>query len=430
MPQDSNSVQNLHAQILKEFPWYDDLLGVMGGNPALSLKTISSRPGMDHAANYFSISRMAGSSYSESLRSGSTQFGARPDPVSADSSAQSPSGPCLPSTSSQSYPPPYLPPAADQSYPSPVAGQLYSPHTHGQPYPSPAGDHHYFPQPSGNPYLDCVPQPPQPPLPHASNSLLDDDDNDNMPYFFDLHNNDEEGMDFSDIRQPIPPHNAIIATSMTSPSSIRPLPPSSPSPPITPPLPSGFVLLHASQTSHRDSRASFGDLGRRTSMGSLKPVSRCSSGSSRSKATTVSSAPASTPATSPANSASATGKQRQGKKQCSSIQDTVEKLNNEIESVQSERVTQEELKNECYMLKYNIICQANKHKFIQAECMETHAEATTAHKHSLEAKDTEICLHEAETKMHDALAHAHAEEAATLHLKIEYARLMSSSSGS
>ncbi|KAG2745639.1 hypothetical protein P692DRAFT_20876866 [Suillus brevipes Sb2] len=27
MPQDGNSAQNLHAQILKEFPWYDDLLG-------------------------------------------------------------------------------------------------------------------------------------------------------------------------------------------------------------------------------------------------------------------------------------------------------------------------------------------------------------------------------------------------------------------
>jgi hypothetical protein len=131
-----------------------------------------------------------------------------------------------------------------------------------------------------------------------------------------------------------------------------------------------------------------------------------------------------------ANSASATGKQRQGKKQRSSIQDTVEKLNDEIESVQSERVTREELKNERYMLKYNIIRQANEHKFIQAERIETHTEAAAAHKHSLEAKDSEIRLHEAETKMHDALAHAHAEEAATLRLKIEYARLTSSSSGS
>ncbi|KIK32712.1 hypothetical protein CY34DRAFT_110879 [Suillus luteus UH-Slu-Lm8-n1] len=433
------------AQILKEFPWYDDLLGVMGGNPALSLKTISSRPGMDHAANYFSISRTAGSSYSESLCSGSAQFGAQPDPISADTtSAQSPSGPYPPPYSGQSYPPPsggspYLP-AADQSYPSPVAGQLYSPHTRG-PYPSPAGGHHYFPQPSGNPYLDCVPQPPQPLLPHTSNSLLDDDDDDDMSYFFDLRNDDEERMDFSDIRPPTPPaqhdyRNERDVTILDSPpkskraASKRPLLPSSPSPPITPPPPSGFVLPHASKTSHRDSRASFGDPGRRTSMASLKLVSRCSSGSSRSKPASVSSAPASTAATSPANSASATGKQRQGKKQRSSIQDTVEKLNNEIESVQSERVTWEELKNERYMFKYNIIRQANEHKFLQAERVETHAEAAAAHKRSLEAKDTEIRLREAETKMHDALALAHAEEAETLHLKIEYARLTGSSSGS
>jgi len=69
MPQDEGSAQNLHGmyfflsipalltnltvQILKEFPWYDDLLSVMGGNPALSLRTVSSRPGVDHAAKYF-----------------------------------------------------------------------------------------------------------------------------------------------------------------------------------------------------------------------------------------------------------------------------------------------------------------------------------------------------------------------------------------
>ncbi|KAG2752544.1 hypothetical protein P692DRAFT_20726081, partial [Suillus brevipes Sb2] len=53
MPEDE--AQNLHAQILKEFPWYNDLIDIMGGNPAISLKTVSSRPGVDHAAKYFSI---------------------------------------------------------------------------------------------------------------------------------------------------------------------------------------------------------------------------------------------------------------------------------------------------------------------------------------------------------------------------------------
>ncbi|KAG2741348.1 hypothetical protein P692DRAFT_201893657 [Suillus brevipes Sb2] len=69
IPQDNTSAQNLHAQILEEFPWYDDLAAILGTNPALSLKTVSSQPGMDHASNYFRISRTAGSSYSQGPQS-------------------------------------------------------------------------------------------------------------------------------------------------------------------------------------------------------------------------------------------------------------------------------------------------------------------------------------------------------------------------
>ncbi|KAG2745062.1 hypothetical protein P692DRAFT_201808019 [Suillus brevipes Sb2] len=65
-----------YSQILKEFPWYDELIDIMGGNPAISLKTVLSHPGVDHAAKYFSISRTTSSSYSNSLGSGSTQFSA------------------------------------------------------------------------------------------------------------------------------------------------------------------------------------------------------------------------------------------------------------------------------------------------------------------------------------------------------------------
>ncbi|KAG1725905.1 hypothetical protein EDB19DRAFT_1914843 [Suillus lakei] len=103
MPEDE--AQNLHAQILKEFPWYDELIDVMGGNPAISLKTVSSHPGVDHAAKYFSISRTAGSSYSNSLGSGSTQFSAQPF------------SPQLPPAGAQPYSP-QLPPSASQPYPS------------------------------------------------------------------------------------------------------------------------------------------------------------------------------------------------------------------------------------------------------------------------------------------------------------------------
>jgi hypothetical protein len=120
MPQDEGSAHNLHgmyfflfipalltnltAQILKEFSWYDNLLSVMGGSPVLSLRMVSLHPGVDHAAKYFSISSTAGSSYSDTLCSGSTQFGSQPHP---------PAG--------QPYPPanqPYSPTLGSQPYPA------------------------------------------------------------------------------------------------------------------------------------------------------------------------------------------------------------------------------------------------------------------------------------------------------------------------
>ncbi|KAG1838499.1 hypothetical protein F4604DRAFT_1941315 [Suillus subluteus] len=555
MPQDENTAQNLHAQILQEFPWYDDLVGIMGGNPALSLKTISSRPGVDHAADYFAISSAAGSSYSETLRSGSAQFGARPEPVSTNPGAQLPSAqPQPPSSGGQFYPPPsggqfYPPPSGAQFYPPHSGGQPYPPSSGGQPYPPssgaqlpsaqpqpPSSGGQFYPPPSGGqfyppssgaqpyppssgaqpfppssgaqpyppssgaqpfppssgaqpyppssgaqpfpPSSGAQPYPPSsgaqpfppssgaqpyPPPGHhyhggqpAGNQFFDspldnDDDSDiNMPDYLSPLNYDDGGMDFSfsDIPRPTPPpqhdyRNERNVTILDSPpnsrraASKRPLPPSSPSPPITPPpAQSEFVLPRTSQASFRDSRASFGmsdlkDPKRRTSTGSLKPTSRRSSGSSQSKPASVSSAPmsTSTPMTSPANSSS-TGKQKQAKKPRSDIQSRVELLNDEIENAQSDRITREELKNERYMAKYNLARQVNEHKYLKTERADDHAEAAAAHIRGLEAKNSEIRLREAETKMHDAVAHAHAEEAATLRLKIEYARLMGSNSGS
>jgi len=105
-------------------------------------------------------------------------------------------------------------------------------------------------------------------------------------------------------------------------------------------------------------------------------------------------------------------------------------LNAEIENVQSDKISREELKNKRYMVKYNLARQVNEHKFLKHECTDDYAEAAAAHICGLEAKNSEIHLREAEAKMHNALVHAHKEEATTLHLKIEYARLQGSSSGS
>ncbi|KAG2366479.1 hypothetical protein BDR07DRAFT_1480160 [Suillus spraguei] len=76
------------------------------------------------------------------------------------------------------------------------------------------------------------------------------------------------------------------------------------------------------------------------------------------------------------------------------------------------------------------VCNINEHKFLKTERADDQAKAAVVHQCALEMRDSEIHLREAETKMHDALAHAHSEEAELLHLKIEYTRLTSSGSGS
>jgi hypothetical protein len=170
------------------------------------------------------------------------------------------------------------------------------------------------------------------------------------------------------------------------------------------------------------------DQKRRISMGSLKPpMSRHSLGYLWSKAASALLAPMSMSMMSPVSLLSM-GNQK--KKQHLDVQSRVDMLNAEIGNVQSDKISQEELKNERYMVKYNFARQVNEHKFLKHERADDYAEAAAAHIHGLEAKNSEIRLREAEAKMHNALVHAHKEEATTLCLKIEYARLQGSSSGS
>jgi hypothetical protein len=108
----------------------------------------------------------------------------------------------------------------------------------------------------------------------------------------------------------------------------------------------------------------------------------------------------------------------------------VDAITDEIGSIKSERldkVSREELKNDRYMAKLNLTRQENEHRFLHAERMDERMDAATVHQRSQEAKDAEIRLREAETKMHESSARAHAEEAALLRLKIEYRQLMGGS---
>lgn len=98
-------------------------------------------------------------------------------------------------------------------------------------------------------------------------------------------------------------------------------------------------------------------------------------------------------------------------------------LTDGIKRAQSDRVVCEELKNECYMAKFNFARQMEEHRFLCEERAYKHTEANVIHQCAQEIKNSEIRLREAETKMHDTLVHAHAEEAATLCLKIKFAHL-------
>ncbi|KAG1866672.1 hypothetical protein F4604DRAFT_1682747 [Suillus subluteus] len=405
MPGDD--AENLHAQVLQMFPWYDEFTSIVGTNPALSLKTVSAHPGIDHAANFFAVAQAGRTS-----DSGSTQLVppashiappppashiappppashiAPPPPASriAPSGAHiAPSGAhpapsvSVPSGSSPSSSSPFgSPPFGSPPFSSSPSG--YSPGAECQYYSSGAGHQGTYPHPS------TVPTHRPTPPPSESNRYRGD-------YAGSVYDDMDLDLHFDDVRQRQPPavpnywEQEAGATILNSPPKPRAIKRQS------------FVLLPKSDTSHHNSRAAF------------------DSGSLRSKTASMSSAPASTSQTSQLPPSK--GKGRQTKKPQSDLQDGLNRLNDEMESIQSDRIIREELKNKRHMAKYNFACQ---------ERVNIDKEAAAAHQRSQEAKDSEIRLHEAEAKMHVALANAHAEEAATLRLKIELCRLTSGSS--
>ncbi|KAG1773600.1 hypothetical protein EV702DRAFT_1200917 [Suillus placidus] len=187
----------------------------------------------------------------------------------------------------------------------------------------------------------------------------------------------------------------------------RQLPPSSPSPPLMPPPRSEFMLPEKLQTMVHNSCATFSasDPTRHPSIGSLKPHLGLGSSHSQSPSTSTGSAMMSMTLTSQ-SIASDKGKGRPSKKARSDMLSQVNIINDEIGSIQSERLDKD-----------------NEHWFLTAEHQDECMDATTVHQCSQEAKGIEIHLCEAETKKYESLAKAHAEEAALLRLKIEYRQL-------
>ncbi|KAG2744445.1 hypothetical protein P692DRAFT_201869294 [Suillus brevipes Sb2] len=400
---------------------------------------------MDHASNYFRISRTAGSSYSQGPQSGSAQFGGYA-PRAQPQSSPPPAPQYAPAPPTPQYTPtphsPHYP--APQPHPAPsgatYGGAGYSAGTEHPQFNYSAGAQRPYHQQFGTDHPQHRTHTNVPPTqPRGAPHSLDDDSDlpDTLsPYLRDnnLFCDDDDAMDMD---QP-PRHNRSArqdewdhdpdVTNLNSPPRPRahpkrPLPLPSPSPPPPP----EFVPPPRSQTGRYDSRASFA-----TPISRKRASLRNSGGSSSSSwsaPASTTSAPLSTSKTSQRapSSSNSKGKGRQVKKQRSDLQSQaqsqMEALTDGIESAQSDRVAREELKNERYMAKFNFARQTEEHRFLREERAYERTEANVIHQRAQELKDSEIRLREAETKMHDTLAHAHAEEAATLRLKIEFARL-------
>ncbi|KAG2053211.1 hypothetical protein BDR06DRAFT_1054557 [Suillus hirtellus] len=354
-PLDEMIAANLHAQILEEFSWYNNLTAILGGNPTLSLKTISLAPGVDHASKYFSL--MQASTAGSVSSSSSAQYGGyvpsvQPPPPSAQFGGWA-----------QGAQPPPL--SAQPAPHSNVLGTSYGSYVH---HPGPSTLPHYAP--STHPSVP-TPHHIQTPVPHSHPG---------QGQLFSPLNHEDGGMDYDNDN---PPRRQSTHKCQ--------LPPSTPSPSITPPPHTEFKLPEKLQMVQHDSHAAF----------ATPDPTRCSAGSEKGKGWLL-------------------------KKVCSDILSQVGAITDEIGSIKSEKLSQvshEELKNDQYMAKLNLTQQENEHRFIQAEHQDKRMDATTVHQCSQEVKDTEIHLHEAEARMHELSAKVHAEEAALLCLKIQYRQL-------
>ncbi|KAG1888048.1 hypothetical protein F4604DRAFT_1915942 [Suillus subluteus] len=399
-PFNEMTLTNLHMQIMEEFCWYDDLASILGGNPAVSLKTILSVPGADHAANYFSLVQWST---------------AENHPAPPPSAQLPPPGTQLPSSTNYSGSSAQYGSWAPGTQPSPPNSQL------------PSGTNH-----SGSQYGGYVPSV-QPPLPSTQPTPPVGTDGEHyVPYSGYIHpghstqpyshlgqqqphlplNHKDGGMDYGGNNNNNDLYMSGPITDLNSPPKHksrhkRQLPPSSPSPPLMPPPHSEFMLPEKLQTTFHNSRAAFGapDPTRHQSTGSLKPLSGLRSSHSQSPSTSTGSVMMSMTPTSQ-SAASDKGKGRPSKKAQSDMLSQVDIINDEIRSIQSERLNKE-----------------NEHQFLHTEHQDEHMDAATIHQRSQEAKGIEIRLCEAKTKKHELPVKAHAKEAALLRLKIEYCQL-------
>ncbi|KAG1893059.1 uncharacterized protein F5891DRAFT_1196870 [Suillus fuscotomentosus] len=78
------------------------------------------------------------------------------------------------------------------------------------------------------------------------------------------------------------------------------------------------------------------------------------------------------------------------------IREQMDALNDDLESIHSDKLTLYQLKNERLMVKLNASRQDKEHRLMHEERMDEHADAAIVHQRMKEAKEVDIRLHEAD----------------------------------
>ncbi|OJA16417.1 hypothetical protein AZE42_07231 [Rhizopogon vesiculosus] len=425
-PLDGDTDLNLHTEIIGRFPWFDDLHSVWKSNPSFVPPVVSSQPGVDHAAQFLSDIRNVTNSSSEGP---CTQLDHWPSPSyhvhggSSDSDLPQQFSYCPPSGTfvggGASASPNYYGPSAHAGLQfgySPSSGASVAGSSTGilpqYHHACPSSIHTTFPQHvqyplhvQTSPQGGTTPMPPRYP-PSNTHTMPPPSNIPTMPLnqgssAEDLYDDPDDGALFSmDGVDEYRAEHDVNAVSMNSPpraiGNKRQLA-SSPSPPPT----SGpsFSVPQKPRTSSYNSRNTFKSVAGSAMYHGNKPSSAGSSTSSVHTPTMTSLLNAFDSPTSQTSLPKWPSKAPGKKCIRLDIDEQVDIVNQEIESLSSERLSRAEMKNEHAIAKLNQYHQEKEYQFMREEHVNDRHEAAVAHDHSQEAKDKDIQVNEAKAKL-------------------------------
>ncbi|KAG1778502.1 hypothetical protein EV702DRAFT_1267677 [Suillus placidus] len=417
---------NLLLEICAEWKWFVDLDAIWHSNPAFAVTSHSSRPGVDHAGQMYSLAQpLRGTAAGGTSRH--VQGAAQPQPPpqpSCSASAQSfcgdhlidprllQSSPALPDTPSPTFPDIPTAPSPPNNFPDPSAAHhapppLYDPpQVHLRGLSRTDNDLH-----RSNPFAA--------PLGDALDHLQDND----MMQEGGEEEEEEEEEDDRMQEDELLSYNSppkVAGKKRRNFASPSPSPPHDPQP---------FHVPAKAPTNAYHSRAAFSQQPIRGKHKPLLMSRNLSTPSSTPRNTTPSSS--STPQTSVSAQVNGCKKKKKAK---SDVQDQVENLTEEIESIQSDVMSLQDSKHQRFIVKLSAKSENQREtkKYNWLRDMRAHeaSQAVLTHQREQENRAAEIRLREADIRVHEAHSTVLDKEAETLRLRIQYQQLMQGSSGS